>query len=263
MTPIVFSIMNGVLFVLGIFVIILLLFVPTLEYKIKLRRRAKTDYLHARGTHHRNIIQSCLVNLNHVISNLENTIQQLHSRRSALKSEKERELEIKLTTQIVDRNLEDIPGIGGVLKERILRRCFDGTLESLLNARVYVRGIGDEKNYSIFQWVRNTRAKLPQLLRANFSGKSQILTKYAQLDRKTEEEIRVNNSEHERLQHLRGQSLAALDGLGLVNASTFLNAHKGDNEAAKMVTHYLVGVFPEWKRRPQWFTTLIKTYNEA
>jgi len=255
--------MNGVLLILGIFVIILLLFVPTLEFKIKLRRRAKTDYLHARGTHHRNIIQSCLVNLNREISKFENKIQQLKSRRTKLKREKDRELEIKLTTQIVDRDLEKIPGIGRVLKERIIGSCFNGTLESLLNARIHVRGIGDEKNYAIRRWIRNTRAKMPQLLRASFPGKSQILTKYAQLDSKTDEEILSNNSEHERLQHLRSQSIAALNGLGPVDASTFLNAHKGDDEAAKMVTHYLIGVFPEWKMRPPWFTTLIKTYKVA
>ena len=97
----------------------------------------------------------------------------------------------------MDKELDKIPGMGRVLKDRIIRRCFNGNLESLTNARIYVHGIGEEKSFAIHRWVRDTRAKMPQLLHTNFPGKSQVLKKYAQLDHKTDVELRVNNSEHE------------------------------------------------------------------
>jgi prefoldin subunit 5 len=255
--------MNLVYLVLGFFVILFLLLVPTLEFQLKLRRRAKNDYRHARGTTQRVLIESCLENLNREISSLQGKIRQLQSRKSELQIARDNNLELTLTTQIVNKELDTIPGIGKLLKDRILKRCFNGTLDSLVNAQRYVHGIGDEKNSAIRQWVRNTRAKMPQLLHADFPGKHQILTKYAKMDRQIDEELQVTTADHESLQQLKSQSTEALERLRPVDTSTFLKAHQGDEEAAQRVTQYLVGIYPEWKRSPPWFKTLTETYKAA
>jgi len=249
-----------ILSAIGLLSAILLL--PRVEFRIKLRRRAKADYLHARGTIHRNIIQNCLKNLNRENSGLEGKIRQLKSRRSNLENDRRRELETKLTTQIAHQELERIPGIGPVLKDRIIRSCFDGTLESL-NRAGNVRGIGYEKSRAIYQWVRSTRSRIPQLLLGDFSGKSDILKKYVDLDNGIGQELSASNLELQGLQQLRSQASEALDNLRPVSVSTFSKAYKGDDKAAELVTRYLVGVFPEWRSVPEWFKTLVEKYSKA
>ena len=240
--------------------IVLLALAPTIEYQFKLRKRTKVDYMNARGTMLRNIVRNCLVNLNRNISDLESNIRQLKSRTTKLSRQKDKELEVKLTTHIVIRELDKIPGIGRVLTDRIMRLCFDGTLNSL-NYIGNIQGIGEEKSYAIRRWVSNTRRKMPQLLRTDIPGKSQIVTKFAVLDRDLEGELKAHDSELANRLHLRNEAVEALDPLESVDASVFLNAHKGDVSSSETVSCYFVGVFPEWRRMPEWFKTLVETYS--
>jgi len=246
----------GLFAVLGLFLIIIL--VPTLEYEMRLRRRVKEDYLKARGTFHRRILRDCLPNLDQKISEGEAKVQNLLSRRVTLEDERKRELEVMLTTQIVNKELDQIPGIGPVLKDRIIRHCFDGSLGSLSDSR-FVHGIGEQKHAIIREWVKNTEPRIPQLLLEDFPGKADILKKYAELDGGVERELKINELELRSLKQLRSEATAALSSLGPVDASTFLAAYKGNGKAAEMVTRYLFGVFPEWGRVPSWFKTLMET----
>lgn len=136
-------------------ILIIILLAYKLEYQIKWRRKVREDFLSARGSIYRKIIQDCLVNLNQKISSIDERLKRLSIQRADLVKRKEKELEIKLTTQIVDSELTTIPGIGRVLKDRIVRQCFDGTLESLYRVG-NVHGIGEEKSQAIHQWVRHT-----------------------------------------------------------------------------------------------------------
>ena len=241
---------------------ILLVLIPLvnmLEFQIRLRRRVRRDFLNARGTLHRRVIEGSLERLNKRISETEDEIKQVSMRRSRLRKEKERELETALTTQIVNSELTMIPGIGSVLKDRIISQCFNGTLESLHQAD-NIQGIGEEKRQAIYKWVKRTRAKMPQLLLEDFPEKSKILMKYADFDKKMEQTLKTNNVELQTLQKLREEANTALYSLKRVSQQTFLGAYKGGGEAAKMVTQYLIGVYPEWERSPAWFKTLMEEY---
>ena len=101
---------------------------------------------------------------------------------------------------------------------------------------------------------------MPRLLRTDFPGKSQIVTKYAVLDRDLEVELKVRDFELTTREDLRNEAVEALDPLISVDASVFLNAHKGDVKSAETVSRYLVGVFPEWRKMPEWLKTLVETY---
>lgn len=246
--------------VIGLFIMVLL--APTLEYEIRLRRRAKADYLKARGTIHRQILQTCLSNLEPKISELEAGTLNLLSRRAALENEVKRELEVALTTHVVDKELDQVPGIGSVLKDRIIQRCFDGTLESLSDSR-FVPGIGEQKYVVIREWVESTKPKMAQLLLEDFPGKDNVLKKYADLNSGLEQELKVNDLELQRFRQLRSEATSAINGLESVDASTFLAAYRRNGKAAEVVTRYLVGVFPEWGREPNWFKILVEMNKTA
>ena len=255
--------MDLMLIYIVILVFILIVFsTPTIINELKLRRRSRNDFLSARGTLHSNIIHNGLVSLDRVVYGLEREAGQLDSRRIILRNERKKALEAKLTSQIVDKELEGIPGIGRVLKERIIRECFDGTLESL-NAVGNVQGIGDEKMHAIDQWIKEARLKMPGLLLGDFLGKSDIVGKYADSINKIEQELITNNSECQALQQLKSEAVAALDRLGSVDVSTFIDANRGDGRASEMVTRYLIGAFPEWREMPEWFKTLVEKYGMA
>ena len=119
---------------------------PRIEYELKIFRKARFDNLNSRGTIHKKIIKKAIAKLNLEITGAQTAIEQLNFRKSNLALEESTELERTLSTIIVNNELDDIPGIGAVLKERIIRSCFDGTIESIRRASG-VRGIGEEKYY--------------------------------------------------------------------------------------------------------------------
>ena len=237
--------------------LILFLLAPTLEYELKLRRRARVDYAKARGTIHRQILKSYLLNLDQELSRLEAKEQSLLLRRIKLGDEKKRELDIALTEQLANEQLEQLPGIGPVLKDRIIDQCFDGTLESISNSRD-VQGIGEQKYIAICEWVKAMKVKMTQLLLEDFQGKAEILKKYVDLEGGVAQDLKVNALELQNLKRLRGEAIAAIDGLGPVDPSTFLAAYKGNSRAAEKVSQYVVGVYPEWGKMPGWFKQILE-----
>ncbi|MFH0897617.1 MAG: hypothetical protein V1850_06185 [Candidatus Bathyarchaeota archaeon] len=248
------------IFLLPILILMIILLSYKLEYQIKWRRKVNEDFLNARGSMHRKIIQDCLVTLNQKISSIDERLKCLSMQRADLVKRKEKEMEVKLTAQMVDTELTTIPGIGIVLKDRIVRQCFDGTLESLYRAG-NVQGIGEEKNQAIRQWVGRTRSRIPKLLIQDFPEKSKIMKLYADLDKKIEQELNAKNVELQDFQQLRNEATVALNSLKTVSKSTFSDAYRGDDKASKMVTQYLIGVFPKWGRMPTWLKTLMEKHS--
>ncbi len=231
-------------------------------FKVKWNRKVNRDFTNARGTLHRNILQNALANLNREVSTINERLAQLTQQRTELQRTRDLELEKILTPQIVSTELTDVPGIGSVLKDRLIKECFNGTLESL-NRASSVHGIGHDKGKAVEKWVRQTRRKMPQLLQRDFSGKAPIMKKYADLD---ENLLREINARHEKLQELQaliGKATTVLNDLKTVSKATFSKAYSGDEQAAETVTHYLNGIFPEWERIPIWYKTLVEKYGKV
>ena len=86
------------------------------------------------------------------------------------------ELEKAATIYLFNRTFQQIPGIGPKLKERIEKKVFNGTLNSLNNAWK-VNGIGEEKTNNIRNWVREKKVELPRILNGDFPNKINILEK--------------------------------------------------------------------------------------
>lgn len=171
-----------------VLILILGLMAPRIVYEVDIFRRARFDLRNSRGTIHKKLVKKGLVKLNLKITEAESKIQQLNLQKTNLALEERREVERTLSSIIVNTELDDVPGIGPILKERIIRYCFDGTLESLRRAS-NVHGIGEEKYRAILQWVNNKRYSMPRLLTKDFPGKHDIIRRYSESETRLVEEL--------------------------------------------------------------------------
>jgi len=223
------------------------------------RIRADNDYNNARGTHHKKSIEKKYAKLKVDVDKTQNQLLSAQNSHKAIISERDLKLEKQVTTIIFEKEFIDIKGIGIVLKDRIRRQCFNGTLDSLRYAGS-VQGIGDEKGYDIHQWISRTRRKLPQLLRGKFQGKQSILKEYKKKIRDAERKVNEIEDESTPKNNLKKIVELELAKLNKVKPSTFVTSYNGDQEASQIVTEYLLGCFPEWRAMPSWFKTLTENY---
>ncbi|MBA7638720.1 hypothetical protein ES703_46376 [subsurface metagenome] len=223
------------------------------------RIRAHNDYDNARGTHHKKIIEIKYAKLKDDVDKTRNQLLSAENTHKAIISERDLILEKRITTIIFEKEFTDIKGIGKVLKDRIRRQCFNGTLDSLRYAGS-VQGIGDEKGYDIHQWISRTRRKLPQLLSGEFQGKQSILTKYKKKIRDAERKVNDVKNKFAPKNQLQNTVELELGILNRVKPSTFVTSYNSDQEASEIVTEYLLGCFPEWRTMPLWFKTLTENY---
>lgn len=238
-----------------------MLLFPSIEFRLKLWLKARDDYRTARGTMHLNLLKECLSNLRLKIKETTNDLESAKQYRTDLVNEKKKELEVAATIYLVNLEFTSIPGIGPVLKDRVMRTCFDGTLQSLRRAWT-VYGIGEERAYAIAVWVNQAQRKLPLILEGKFPGKDEINKKYDQLERETDQYIMNTEMLLRDMLELKKRATNELKRLEKVKISTFLKSYKGDSDASKDVTNYLLGSFPEWGRIPDWFKTLIEKYGK-
>lgn len=249
--------------VIGVILALLLaFFLPSIELKLRLWRRAREDYRSARGTMHLKLLKESLSVLDKKISEADKASKVLESERAKIAQERQRKLEAALSKYLIDLEFTKIPGIGPVLKDRVVRYCFDGTLKSLRRAQG-IRGIGDQRAFAIKMWVDQTERRLPTLLQGYFPGKDGINKAYDELDKQKENELVKVYNDLRSMRELRTKASTELNRLKSVHTSTFVKAYKGDTEAAEKATEYLVGTFPEWGRMPEWFKTLIERHGKA
>lgn len=248
--------------VMGVLIVSPLLFVvfTSLEFYFKKVSRARTEYNKARGTIHKNLIKKGLIKLKLEIQKTKNELDSAIQAEKRLHSERDTELEKAATVFVFETGFTGIPGIGKVLKERVRRTCFNGTLQSLGGAW-RVNGIGDNKAYEIRKWIETTRRRLPSILKGDFPNKQRINNKYNDLLKKAEDRISGIESDFEPMVELEKTCNLELDGLNKVTSSTFQSSYNGDETSRDAVTNYHLGCFPEWRRVPGWFKALLEVYS--
>lgn len=239
--------------------LILILLLPLMEFRLKLWLKARSDYKTARGTMHLKLLKRCLINLRLKIKETKNNLENLIAHREELITARQKELKAAATVHLVDLEFTNIPGIGQVLKDRVMRRCFDGTLESLRRAWT-VYGIGEERAHAINVWVNQAQRKLPLILEGEFPGKERINKKYEQLEKEINQRIVDIEILLKNMLKLEENSINELTLLEKVKVFTFLKSYKGDVDASNAATNYLLGCFPEWGKIPEWFKTLMENY---
>jgi hypothetical protein len=240
----------------------LVLTASRIELNLQMRAQAKRSYARSRGTRHLRTISSCLPRLQRTIKEVESKIQHLEAENRKLTVAKQRELEGTLTTHLVNGELDQIPGIGIELQDRVLKQCFNGTLESLYQAP-FVYGVGENRGWAILCWVKETYMRLPELLAKDFPGKTDLVVKYRGREERIQHDLRVNQEKLRELLQLERTAITTRTAWGTVSPSTFFDAYRGKKEATKAVTNYMIGVYPEWGRMPVWYKTLTETIGPA
>jgi len=229
----------------------------SLESIIKKYSISRREYNKSRGTAHKKLLQNQLKKIKTMIKNEENLLKKHRDKKSNTEKEKIKEIDYAATTYIFNKDFTNIPGIGRILKERIQRSVFNGTLDSLYRCN-RVQGIGEQKYWEIRRWIEYTKRTMYRVIESNFPGKQGIVARY----NKQLIEIGKNIQEvEERLSRLRDYSSQAekdLKKLSRVTSGTFNKSYGGDEEASKLVTEYHLGLFPEWQRMPTWFKEMME-----
>jgi hypothetical protein len=252
-----------ILMLVSIFLILLtVLSFPFIEFNLRLWLKARNDYRTARGTVHLKLLEGCLRNLRIKITSANSDLERTKQHEWQLSNDRGEELETAATRYLVELEFRNIPGIGPVLRERILRHCFDGKLHSLRNAS-YVHGIGEQKAYAINRWVNYAQGKLPKVLNGSFPGKDGINERYNRQEKETKQKIFDTEALLGEMQELEKNCVADLQDLKRVHVSTFVKSYKGDPEASTLAAGYLVGCFPEWGKIPPWFKSIVENYGHA
>jgi len=226
----------------------------------KATARANRDYTVARGTAHLKQIDHALRNLRSRIEHLREQLSELQTQISHLRFEIKDNLKRALLSKLVSERLKEVPGIGPALAQEILDRCYDGTLESLSRAYLYVRGIGEKRQLAINEWVQLVKSQLPTLLNQDFPKKAEIIEYYQARITRLE---RTKKSLEEKLSELyafQRQVTEKVQWLRTVSPAHFARTYQGDEEARDLVLRYLLGVFPPWGEAPEWFKRLLEEF---
>jgi len=234
---------------------LLLLCVPTLAGRRRIARKAHTDYARCRGTIHARQLRAGIQRHEVALRPLTAKKEKIGTAIESLARDELKDLKRALAIHLANEPLAEVRGIGSKLKDRIVEACFDGTLESLLQAR-YVQGVGEEKAVDIRVWVQETQNRMPQLLKGDFDGKAEVQA--AIEERRTE--LGVRRNEMDRIIHTRRELLSqasdTFTSLELITPAIYRAALNGDTAAADRVAAHTLGAFPEWEPVPQWFTAI-------
>jgi len=241
-------------------ILFLLLYTNFIHYRIKFLIKVINDYRNSRGTFHLKFLKNRLKFLYKDLKKLKKESELLYKKISKLEIEKENKLRVTLAYYLVNERLEEIPGIGPVLKERIVRYCFDGRLDSLLNA-YRIRGIGYQKYNSIRSWVYYYKNNFKYFLRQDFPGKSEIIDHYLYRRKKIKKQIDKIDKEIESIERLINIVKKEIRKLSDTTLLTFIKAYFGNNKASQKVNLYMLGVFPEWEEMPKWYQSLKILYS--
>ncbi len=222
----------------------------------RVNKKAHADYSLSRGTLHARQLHAGIAKTEISVRPLIVERERITAAIDALARNELQQLREALASALVDTVLPEIRGIGTRLKDRIVEACFDGTLESLNDVQ-HVPGVGADTALAIQTWIQGLQNQLPQLLKDDFEGKTEILERFG-ADRAA---LRAKRVQLERAIQQKTDMLtqAKLKLTTLENATPamYRRALLGDVRAAERVAAHTIGVFPEWEDAPEWFDQLI------
>jgi len=248
------------LFLVSAFFIVVTCIAPPIVWMMKLIVKARADYKHSRGTQHLRMLRKSLSSLNQEKWTLQSKEKRLLEGLDNLAHRERAELKRALTDYLVMYRLTDLDGIGPTLRDRIIQVCYNGTLESLKNTNRRVRGIGDEKGWTINYWVNCQEDNMGQYLNEDFPRKDEIIASYARKRSQLKGELTEVKERLSYLEELGGIAESEEHRLSKVGITDFIKAYRSDVVASELVAEHCLGIFPEWGIMPVWFKTLISMY---
>jgi hypothetical protein len=228
----------------------------TRKQRRALVRYARQEYATARGFAHRQILEQAHRRLHHQIDELKTAIGRSEAQLHSVETQRTSALTAQLEHHLVHDRLDEVPGIGPSLKERILAATQARKLADLHRAYI-VSGVGQSRQLEIERWIQGYSARLPQLVNEPFPGRSEIMNRF-------EGHIAEVNRQRTRDR----QALAALERqwaslephytwLSQVTPKHFEHAALGLADDMAKVDRFLIGAFAEWEPLPAWFKEAI------
>ena len=239
----------------GLAFVLFFLQVPRMLARRRVSRKAHADYARCRGTLHARQLRAGIKKHEAALSPLVLEQGRVAAEIDSLAREEVKELRRALAEYLVHGPLAEVRGIGPKLRDRIVKTCFTGTLESLKEAQ-QVPGVGVEMTADIQTWIQQTQNRLPQLLKEDFTGKEEIQAAVGQRrDELTARRAVLDRTLKER-RDLLTQASEKLNHLELVTPTTYRLALQGDSEAAERVAAHTLGAYSEWEAAPAWYAVI-------
>ncbi len=243
----------GVLILLMIVILLLAIAIwPKWTRRRALRLRARQDYLNARGTIHRQLLTEAMGEVEFEAKVCESQLQTARNRRSALQSQRDRELNEAYARFVVSRHFRDIYGIGPKLEQQILHTVFRGNLADLHRAHE-ISGVGWARQGAISQWVREYEAQKPAMVKEGFPGQKQISDRHDLGILAAEKQVDTLTVQLKKLRKREDTVRAGLDRLANVTEKDFVEAMRNPDNPSDRLTIYLSGAYDEWESMPDWF----------
>lgn len=217
-----------------------------------LRRQAKQDYQRARGTAHQQMLDEARTRVQAQLTHRVRERRQAEQTYNRQVQARDQALTRTLVRNLVEAELGSVPGIGPVLKSKIIRRVFRGRLRDLHEA-YRLEGIGSQRQREISRWVRRVEGQLPHRIQEDFTGKAQILAAYREDLAKRRRQVDAMQQRITELQALDAQIDAVLEDLAAVTWEDFHKALSDPSGPSEAVQRYIVGVFAAWEPMPEWF----------
>lgn len=199
--------------------------------------------------------------------NLKNEIRSVEGRKKSqenlieqIEYQKKRELTEVLTNYLIRNRLTEAPGIGGVLRDRIVANKKINNLNDLDKTTNYVFGIGEVKQEAISKWTRRMRKDFASLLEGSFPRKSTVINKYKRKKDEAKRKLSKTITTLADLNKLRLKILSYQVKLLPINRKHFSKMIIGDKQASETVNKYNQGIIQEFDLIPKWLNSFIQTY---
>ncbi len=223
-----------------------------------LRRRATRDYRDARGTQHRQYVEQGLMSVRARVARLQADVRRIDDRVAGTEQEELGELDQALTRHLSLTRLDDVPGLGPGRVKVIIDNVFRSQLSDLHTAHL-LPTIGPATQSAISRWVNENQARWPQLRNEAFSGRQEIVNRYAPFLRDLDQE---RTALIDRIATLQALEHRAADELLRLSTTTVDDFHRvlmerKDAKAAEEIQRYLLGLFAPWAMVPAWYAELL------
>ncbi|MBN1315755.1 MAG: hypothetical protein JXA42_09815 [Anaerolineales bacterium] len=231
-------------------------FSPSARQNWAIRKQAKLDYENARGTAHLEMLKDAQRRIEKETKQQRKYLTAERNKLSKIVQERNTKLRRILERHIAYTYLDQVHGVGPVLKDRILKAVFRNSIKDLRRASI-VQGVGEEKQWAINNWIRTYEVRIPTLLEGPFPGKESIVKQYTQSIGNARTAIESIQKRIAELEITRDQISGAIEPLQEIKVKDFIRALQQPSSKSEEIDYFFRGVFAEWEPIPDWFMNVI------
>ncbi|MFN8483072.1 MAG: hypothetical protein U0768_08490 [Anaerolineae bacterium] len=231
-------------------------FNPSSVKRRQLSHLARQHFQNSRGTAHLRLMREAEARLQMELGACNSELARLTNDLANLDREEEGELSRKLQRYLVRTRLTEVRGVGEAIRDQILSHVFQGNLTDLYAANS-ISGVGETRQQAINAWVQHYVALLPTLRQSDFTGKSAILSRFAERRGEVQEQLTQSSTRRDEIQDQLGRLHGETEKLARVTERDFHAALLGQKAPSADLDAFNGGVFAEWEAMPDWFRRIV------